>query len=279
MFDITRAYGLTFLFPAADSAVGACLREYGEFARCEADLIGAYLTEFAVPGTFIDVGANLGAICLPVAKARPEWRIMAFEAHRGMAGVLAANALNNDLLNVEYNHAAVGGEAGIARFPAISLAENVNFGGMSMTLESRTATEPVRMCRLDDVAPTDTRFIKVDVEGFEPEVLRGASALLARQEVVWLLEAKRQDMALAQSVMQVLKDARYRIFLFFAPFVGGVSSKSGSRLAELKGDFNFLALPPGVPNIWNLPELDALDTPWPTNIEAYAYLAAYGFKF
>src|SRR4051812_46304360 len=99
MLEVAEAYGLSFFYPRGDHAVGASLRDHGEFARPESDLICDYLAA-AAPGTFIDVGANIGAIALPVAARHPAWRVLALEAHRGLAGVLAANAYGARLFNV-----------------------------------------------------------------------------------------------------------------------------------------------------------------------------------
>lgn len=43
MLDLTRAYGLNFLFPERDSAVGKCLRDHGEFAPAEVALLSDYI--------------------------------------------------------------------------------------------------------------------------------------------------------------------------------------------------------------------------------------------
>src|SRR4051812_3701795 len=113
MLDSTRAYGLDFLFPLHDHVVGSALKFYGEFARPEVDLIGAYMNALQL-GSILDVGANIGSIALPLASRRPDWRVLAFEAHRGLAGVLSANVFGNGLSNVEVFHAAVGAQRGLA---------------------------------------------------------------------------------------------------------------------------------------------------------------------
>src|SRR5687767_2879191 len=94
-----EAYGLTFLYPASDTALGPVLARYGEFARPQRDFL---LNQAgAAPATFVDLGANIGAISVPFAKHRPDWRVIAVEAHGGLAGLLAANALNNGCSRLE----------------------------------------------------------------------------------------------------------------------------------------------------------------------------------
>jgi hypothetical protein len=127
MLDKTVAYGLDFYFPAADKTVGPCLVQYGEFSKVLLDLFVAMSADFG-PSTMIDVGANIGSISLPFAKQCPEWSVVAIEAHRGIAGILSANALNNKLYNVEVINAAAGQMRGIVDFPATSLTESINWG-------------------------------------------------------------------------------------------------------------------------------------------------------
>ena len=67
MLDITRAYGLDFLFPKNDMVIGASLRQYGEFARPEVELIVEHMGSGPEGSCYIDVGANIGSIALPVA--------------------------------------------------------------------------------------------------------------------------------------------------------------------------------------------------------------------
>jgi tRNA G46 methylase TrmB len=110
MHGTAEAYGLTFRFPALDTAVGASLRDHGEFARPEIDFISA-----ACAGDLIDVGANIGAICLPFARDNPSSQVVAIEAHPGVAALLRWNVTANDLTNVTVLD-AVAGE--VSRQPA-----------------------------------------------------------------------------------------------------------------------------------------------------------------
>ena len=214
MLDRTIAYGLEFLFPAGDEAVGACLRRHGEFARVELD----YLLEAATgAGAYIDVGANIGAIALPFAQRRPNWRVMAIEAHRGLSGVLAANVLINRLHNVEVYHAAAGAERGLVEFPALALSTKVNFGALGFKSVTG-ATETVRMLTLDEIAPADTRLVKIDVEGFEPEVLKGASALLASHKAIWIVEATIQNPEATASVIRRFQALGYGLYWFYRTY-------------------------------------------------------------
>jgi len=277
MLDVTLAYGLRFLFPQGDTAVGRSLSDYGEFARPELDLIGDYLKSFE-PGTFIDVGANIGAIALPAAARFRKWQVLALEAHRGLSQVLAANALNNGLDNVEVVHAAVGDQTGLVRFPAPPLSAVANFGSTGFKTAGAVPMETVRMATLDELAPRGTRFVKVDVEGFEAQVLQGARRLLQEERPVWLLEANLDDEAARMATLRAMLEAGYRVFWFLAPFVTPAHRKPNRQAPKFRSDLNFLALAEGDENLWNLTEIGKVTAAFPTTANEFGYLARYGFK-
>ena len=266
------AYGLTFLFPAADKVVGASLRTSGEFARVELDFF-AEMAQSA-SGTMIDVGANIGSIALPFAARRPDWRVIAIEAHRGLSGVLHANSLNNRLHNVEVIHAAAGGEQAFVDFPAAPLTEQRNFGEMGF--KSVGATEVTSMFPLDQLAPADTQLVKIDVEGFEPEVLKGARELIRGQKAIWLVEATIQHPEAAATTIGAFQEAGYSVHWFYAPFVTPAAAK-GKPSNPMSGDANIVALPPGAANTWSLPIVGAPDEKRPGHVDAYPYLRRYGY--
>ncbi len=273
MIDITSAYGLEFLFPARDKIVGASLRNAGEFARPEMEIMARLLA--ANPGTYIDVGGNIGSMALPIAALNPTSRVIAIEANRHLAGILAANALNNRLHNVEVHHAAAGRSAGLIDFPAPALNSDLNFGalGVDVPLEQE-AFEQVRLCTLDAIAPADTRVIKIDVEGFEPEVLAGAERLIAAREASWVIEHKGDDKA--HQVAARFLDAGYTLYWLFAPFLTPRAAKQPGNRPQISGDTNILAMPAGEPPVAMQRLATATDVR-PSSLDGYPYLKAYGF--
>jgi FkbM family methyltransferase len=261
MLVTAEAYGLRLLVPQNDAIIGACLREHGEFARSEVDLIRACLRSQG-PGTIIDVGANLGAICLPLAAELPEWRVIGAEASRVLANVLAANAIGNRLLNVEVMHVALGPRLAVALFDSPPLGTSMNFGVLRVREEPGEWTEKVLMRPLDEIAPADTRFVKIDVEGFELQVLRGSNRVLNDLRPGWLIEAHPLRENQVRECLRLFFDAGYRAYFTFAPFVTPGPSAGGGAL---KGDQNLLVLPQemAAPEDWGWPEITSPTLPWP----------------
>jgi FkbM family methyltransferase len=273
MLDETEAYGLKFRFPAKDSAVGACLRDHGEFARPELDFLLACAK--AATGTLVDVGAHIGSLCLPFAAARPSWRVIAVEAHPELAQLVHGSAERNGLSNVQTLAVAAGEAPGLAEFPAVGLGSSGNFGTLGFRSDPSLPRRPVGVRPLDDIAPDDTRLVKVDVEGFEPQVLRGGRRVLRELRPVWLIETHRKDLQERQEVAALLHAEGYRLFWFFSPFATFAAPR-GQPQDPGRGDLGLIALPPKHAEVWPLPlATDFADPPGDSSL--FSYLRHYGY--
>jgi FkbM family methyltransferase len=273
MLDRTIAYGLDFMFPIRDQAIGANLALFGEFARPIID----FLLDHAASdtGRLIDAGANIGSISIPFACMRRQWGVTAIEPHRGLSSLLAANALNNRLTNIDVVQAAVGASRGIVDFPSVSLDTARNFGTLSLA-DPGPVTTPTLMLTLDDLEPEGVRLVKIDVEGHDADALRGAPRLLHNVRPIWFVEAAiNQYPQTSRDVIQTLLEADYNLYWFFAPWTSSHGLK-GRRPKEIgTGDPNIVALPRGAENRWGLPPVIDADTPYPGGTENYPYMARY----
>jgi FkbM family methyltransferase len=129
------------------------------------------------PSLFIDVGANLGLYSCVLGRAGAAPKIIAFEPDRRNFARLVENIRRNGLADVvDARPLAVGAEAGTT---ALLAAADDNTG-LSRIEPAHPDAYPVAVVTLDDVIDLHGRAIvlKVDVEGYELGVLRGASRLL-----------------------------------------------------------------------------------------------------
>jgi FkbM family methyltransferase len=273
MIDRTLAGGLSFWFPANDEGVGSSLRSAGEFARPEVDLLVAVHGQN--PGlTFVDIGANIGAIALPVSARLLNTNVLACEAHPELHALLCANAVANGLKSVRALHTAVSDKDGITEFPAPPLDESRNYGATGFGSETKTFAR-VLVTTLDRLcAAINVGTIKIDVEGHEPHVLAGGEKLIARDRPAILFEAKAGTGTTANAAWFL--ERGYALYWFFAPFVTPNNPKRAPVTRALRGDINILALPDGRQPPWPLPRLQNPAENWQTRSKDMTYLANYG---
>ena len=137
--------------------------------------------------TFIDVGANVGIYSLLAGRAAPQGQVLAFEPNPIAVERMRKNLRLNGLENVVLRATAVGSRAGPATLTAgLGPGDHIALGQSSdiVTIDVSMTTLDAAV---DRTAPVS--LIKIDVEGFEVEVLKGATDLLMRDEApVWIME-------------------------------------------------------------------------------------------
>jgi FkbM family methyltransferase len=176
------------------------------------------------PGdVMVDVGAHVGIFSLVAARAiGPTGEVHAFEPIAFNYARLAENVELNRLANVHPNQAAVGAESGeisLGLDPQVPVNDSSAWqAGYAVGQASQAVTTP--LLSLDEYAASrlrdrPIRFIKVDVEGYEPRVLAGLRQTLAARRVdVLLVEVNlyaltRSGYGIADAV-RPLQSAGYR---------------------------------------------------------------------
>lgn len=131
--------------------------------------------------TVVDVGAHIGTFSLLASKlVGPQGKVLALEPAPATFSCLLATVEANALRNVTSLQFALGGTRG-----ALSLSVHPSLPqGHSAVLERSEQRMEVPMLTLDEVSAEQglerLDFLKIDVEGYEPQVLQGAAEAIAR---------------------------------------------------------------------------------------------------
>lgn len=166
-------------------------------------------------GVAIDVGANAGVVALAMARIAPDGRVVAFEAAPANADRLAANIARTHTRNVEVERVAV-----FDRTTELRLTFSDDASGGASVADDAGGGVPVPAVSLDEWAdradPPRVDLIKIDVEGSELRVLRGARRLLERHLPTLLLECnpvslREQDGEPIGAVLDELDHHGYRM--------------------------------------------------------------------
>lgn len=181
------------LFRSNDMYIGRSLEIYGEMGEFEVRALRALVA----PGDVaIEVGTNIGTNAVPLAqKLGPRGRLFAFEPQRQIHQMLCANVALNALANVVTFWAAAGAQAGRIVVPPINYESRGNFGGVS--LGGHEKGERVPVMTIDGLRLSACRLIKIDVEGMELEVLKGADDTIRRLKPRLYMENDRREKSAA----------------------------------------------------------------------------------
>jgi FkbM family methyltransferase len=133
---------------------------------------------------FWDVGANIGAISLPMAARNPGLAVHSFEPSPKALAKLGTNAAANPgLANLQLYGVALSNEARLVPFFESHTDDCSGIGGLYAGTHNRAPTSVLVQSVSGDaliaqgVAPRPD-LIKIDVEGWEPEVLEGLAGVL-----------------------------------------------------------------------------------------------------
>jgi len=199
------------LYNCNDVYIGRSLDLYGEWSEGEI----AIFRQIIRPGDIaIDAGANIGSHTVYLAQALgPLGRVYAFEPQRIVFQTLCANVALNSITNAFCYHAALGSQRGTVNVPALDYSRSNNFGGLS--LDVNMAGETVEVVTLDSFQLPSCRLLKIDVEGMELNVLKGAVELIDKYKPCLYVENDRPQQAHALTTF--IESLGYQMYWHLPP--------------------------------------------------------------
>lgn len=188
-------------FLAKDEYVGRSLYNYGEYGPDETEMILGLAS-----GVCLDIGANIGVISQ--ALLANGYRVMAFEPQPEIFELLSENCRSVGGEFVVFN-TAVGSSAGVATMPKVQYSAKGNFGGLGIGDTSIYGTIDVPVTTIDSYHFPNVGFVKIDVEGYELEVLRGMVDTITRCRPVLYIEDDRRERSAA--LREYIRSLKYDI--------------------------------------------------------------------
>lgn len=152
----------------------------------EDDILRAMETYIDQNSVVIDIGSNIGNHVLYFGKILNAKKIYAFEPQKEVFNILKRNVELNELTNkVNIYNLALGSKTSSATIDYDGgLCNNL---GMTSIKEDENGL--LKIEKLDDVIidVKKINFIKIDVEGFESDVLKGASLTIQKYKpTIWI---------------------------------------------------------------------------------------------
>ena len=154
------------------------------------------------PGTVaVDIGTCFGAWTLEFAKRAGA--VYSFEAQRYLYNCLCGSLAMNCIEHVFPYNVAVGATTGVLQVPRYDLGKPLQYGCVYLcdktnhgqNTQDPIGYEPVRLVTLDSFNLSNISLIKIDVEGMEIDVLRGATETIKNNRPALYIEMILNDAA------------------------------------------------------------------------------------
>jgi FkbM family methyltransferase len=234
--------------------ISKVMRFYGEWAENSIEVMRLFLEKGDVA---IDVGANIGTITMALAETVGEsGKVYAYEGQRRIFYNLCTNIMLNSKFNIFASRSLIGDKKGhlilTDQFDQLEGRKLINRGSISFTEQMKSEIQPeagcdkINMNTLDDELENldSVNLIKIDTEGAEPAVLRGAAKIIRRHYPVVYLECGSEK--LYQDEMPLLKSLGYRCYWHAALHYRNDNYFNCGNITGHAGDLNIVALPPNI---------------------------------
>lgn len=165
----------------------------------------------------LDIGTNMGETLLNFARLNPSGKNYGFEPVPFLFEKAKKNIDLNAFRNIYLNNLAISDQKGSLFF---ELPPNRNFGSINMSLEPTPNSREVKAVTIDDFIEfhqiSKVDFIKIDVEGFEYKVLRGAVKSIQKFKPLLFIELideyLKKKGSSASQLVQFVSSLGYNVF-------------------------------------------------------------------
>ena len=213
---VKTLYGFNMkIDPVKDKGVEKSLYYTGTYEKGTLDILKNLLSDGDV---FIDIGANIGLMSIFASSlVKNDGKVIAFEPNPDTRQILNENIILNSIGNIEVSSYALGS---ITENTKIYDRWDSNRGSASLIRsEGSTEGHDIKVIRLSDYINSNTKIslIKLDIEGYELEALKGADHILQRKNPPMLivefshLRENKLDQG-TNKMYELIKSFNYRLF-------------------------------------------------------------------
>lgn len=183
--SVEGRWGRCYFFEK-DEYIGRSLQNYGECMPDETEYLLSLAAKAGKDKLVLDIGANIGVVSQALEKSG--FTVEAFEPLFDIYELLTAN------FKGRAHNIALGHQEGVTVMPRLDYSQHNNYGGFSVGTASKAlGAVQVPVKTLDSFNFQNVGLIKIDVEGFEEGVLRGAVDTIARCKPVMYIEDDRVE--------------------------------------------------------------------------------------
>lgn len=143
--------------------------------------------------TAIDVGANIGFMTIPLAQRFKQ--VHAFEPNPRVYDALTANAQSADLINkLDCHNVALSNTTENGKLYFRKGVNKSTVGKIYTGDKDKSNMVSISIIQLDDLNIQNVDLLKIDVEGFEKQVIEGGLKTIERDKPIICLEMNDDDM-------------------------------------------------------------------------------------
>jgi FkbM family methyltransferase len=171
--------------------------------------------------TFFDVGANVGIYSLYTAANYPNSKIYSFEPEATNFSSLCLNINSNNFFNIHPYQIALSFKEGfedlhVALVESGAGAAAIGLDYKNLKGENRNFLQGIYTTTLDDLVFKHgfktPNFIKIDVDGFELDILKGAHKLLSSNSLIgMIIEFEFKNETQLKDMIKILKNNHFNL--------------------------------------------------------------------
>jgi FkbM family methyltransferase len=193
-----------------NDTISNTISKYGSW---EGHLVNLYYNLIKENNIVIDIGANIGYHSVHFGNiVGSSGRVFSFEPQKLIYDILSTNILKNGLSNIitQYN-------IGLSSKKQTMYLSNikdmtydngmVNFGGVQLNDEI-TGGSIINVQTLDNIFTGNVDFIKIDIEGMESEVIKGATKTIKNSLPIIFIEISKNH----DEIYSFFKENEYEIY-------------------------------------------------------------------